>query len=338
MKSIAECVRRIAQHPGELSLRLDLADLLQQHRKPQLARWMREGLAVHSAINPIGSTFPTGSVWGSVRYSSYACPCEPTLLQRLEQFARVCPGYWKTPEHCCFHDYYGRIAVSCWAVNSPSNREQVDELATMTWLEDLRDDGLLEVIEFNLGRPETAEWALELPEAIRKLPFLLNAARAGGGGFTRELSRRLFSWPSLIGLYLTLGSFPPAVAAELPELAPELQFLSLEFERRTRMVDDVIQGLPRFPALRFLALLGPLRPTNRDLAAIVAGPRLATLGLHSRHLTRTDLFALGLSKALRWLGLDSETLTRSDLAEFRAVFPRVQLILSRDMQTRLGPA
>uniref|UniRef100_UPI0013ED0355 hypothetical protein n=1 Tax=Aquisphaera insulae TaxID=2712864 RepID=UPI0013ED0355 len=338
MKSMAECVRRIAEHPGELSLRLDLADLLERHRKPQLARWMREGLAVHGAINPIGSTFPTGSVWGNVRYSSYVCPCEPTPQQRLEQFVRICPGYWKTPERCGFGDYYGRIIISCSAVNSPSNREQVDELGTMTWLEDLRDDGLLEVIEFNVGRPETAEWMLELPEAIRKLPFSLNAARAGGGGFTRELSRRLFSWPSLIGLYLTMGAFPPAVVAELPELATELQFLSLEFERRTRMVEDLIQGLPRLPNLRFLALLGPLKPTEGDLAAIVAGPRLAALGLHSRHLTRADLFALGRSTALRWLGLDSEIVTRADLGEFRAAFPKVQLILSRDMQTRLGPA
>ncbi len=336
MKSIAKCIEDIRLHPEEISPRLDLADSLQR-RKKMLATWMRVSLAQDQAFAPLGSTFPTLSVCSTVRGSSYVCRHNDDPDQSLKRWEQICPTYWQTPAHCRIGTYYGRWIFSCWATNSPSNREQTDELGSMLWLEDLWRDGLLEIIEFNLGRAESTGPLFAWPEAIRNLPFFLNAARAFDPEFTKELTRRLFSWPSLVGLYLTMGTFPKAVVADLPSLTPRLQFLSVESESRSRELDAIISSLPDLPNLRLAALWGPVI-SRENIAAIARSGSISALAINSRHLTRGDLFTLAEMKRLKWLGINSDGITRMDLIEFRYSFPHVELYLSIDMLNRLGPA
>lgn len=336
MTSLAECIEQIRINPEEISARLDLADCLHR-RKKMLATWMRMSLAQDQAFAPLGSTFPTLSVCSTVRGSSYVCRHNDDPEQSLKRWEQICPAYWQTPAHCRIGTYFGRWIFSCWATNSPSNREQTDELGSMLWLEDLWSDGLLEIIEFNLGRAESTGPLFAWPEAIRNLPFFLNAARAFDPNFSTELTRQLFSWPSLIGLYLTTGRFPKAVVADLPSITPKLQFLSVESENRSRELDSIISGLPDLPDLRLVALWGP-SISRENIADVVKCHRLSALAMNSRHLTRDDLFILADMKRLKWLGVNSGAITRRDLIEFRRSFPHIELYLSIDMLNRLGPA
>ncbi|MFO1002101.1 MAG: hypothetical protein U0936_17335 [Planctomycetaceae bacterium] len=337
MKSINQCVKEVSLQPAVLRLRLELADTLQNRRQSNLANWMRLWLARHEALAPLATTIPATAVLSRVQSSSYVCLNSTTPENHLEAWAAVCPNYWRTPTQCIPTNYFGRWIISCWAVNFPGNREQIDELATMDWLEKLWCDGLLEVIEFHLGRPETAEWFLALPERIRNLPVSVNTARAAGPGFGVDLSRRLLTMPSLIGLYLTLGTFPKSIVTELSSVAAKLQFLTVEYDRNTKEFDRLLHELLHLPKLRYLSLLGPkLSASNIDSLHNSCG--ISAMGVQAPHLDRDSLLAIGTVPGLKWLGINSSRINRKDVDDFRSLFPNTVLLLSSEIQDRIGPA
>lgn len=330
---LTELVQAISLRPDEISLRLDLADLLQKRRKPELARWMRGSLVKWSGFANIKCTFPTLSVGG-------AMGCSFDGLNRVlssPKWEDVCPPYWQSPKVCLYGEYFGRLVISCPATSCPSDRSCVNELANMLWLEKLQKDGLFELIEYELGSSETAVWSLDLPHEIRSLPFFLNTARSFQR-LTKEVSRRLLSWPSLIGLYYATGVFSKGISGELPELAKGLQFLSIEASRRSSELDDLFQGIASFPNLRRVFVLADCQLPMDHLESLARSPSITTLSFPSWKLNRDGLFLLGETANLRWLGINSGTLTRQDIFDFRVNCRDVHLFLGEDMQLRLGPA
>jgi hypothetical protein len=330
---LADLIEAISLRPDELSLRLDLADFLQKRRKFELARWMRGSLVRWSGFANIKCTFPTLTVCGSMGGSYDGLNrvlCSP-------KWEAVCPPYWRPPGLCSYGEYYGRLVISCEAVSQSSDRSCVNELASMVWLEKLQKDGLLELVEYGLGSSETAAWALDLPHEIQSLPFFLNTARSSRG-LTKDVSRRLLSWPSLIGLYFTTGVFSKGIFAELPRLAKGLQFLTIEASRRSAELDELFQGIPSFPDLRLVFVLAESQLPKENLESLSQSTSITTLWFPSWKLNRDGLFLLGETANLRWLGINSGLLTRQDIVDFRTRFRNVHLFLGEDMQLRLGPA
>lgn len=329
---LRELVNAISKRPADLSPRLDLADWRQAQRQTKLADWMRLSLALWAARAELQCVYPTTSVWGCVGPLAQALGPDPRA--RWEQ---VCPDYWKSPVRCISADFYGRWLISCPNVSRPVDRGPFDELCSMMWLEKLQKDGLLELIEYELGSAVTASWVLDLPAEIRALPIFLNTARAFES-LNKTLSRQVLSWPSLIGLYLKTGTFAKGVAAELPQLSPGLQFLEIEATKQSAEVDMVFETIPHFPELRLIKVATERRVTPANLQAIAQSPSARAVAVFSRYLDMDGLFTLGSAPNLRWLGINSEKLKRADLLAFRKTFPNVQLLLSDDMRFRLGPA
>ncbi len=334
---MADCVEALRVRPAQLGARLDLADALERGRKKGLATWVRWNCAEWQAFDPIESTFPSNNVWSNVRWSSFLHRPPGRAEEIAARWAGVRPLYWTDPEHLRTGAYFGRWVFTCWAANSSGNEASIRELASLLWLEDAWRDGFLELIEFNLGDAGTAAGWLELPEALRALPWFLNGSRTFDTKMDVSLVRQLVSSPTMIGLYLPNAIFPRAVVTDLPALAPGLQFLAVEMERRNRDHDALVNGLASLPSLRFLSLHGNAIGDDH-LPAIAAAPGLSALGIASQRLTDRGLLALGSMPHLRHLGLNSREITRPGLAEFRRAFPRVNVHLSEDMLNRLGPA
>lgn len=331
---VDELVLAIANQPANLSLRLDLADALKKSRQSKIASWMRSSLAQANAISDIEYTFPTNSVWNTIRFSSFIEPAGP---DPIDQWDLVKPSYWETPQHCTYRDYYGRWIFECSATSYPADRTAIDELSSATWLTRLWRDGLLEIIEYGIGASETAEWLFDLPDEILHLPFLLNTARSVGP-IPAGLCRQLLSLANLKGLYLTMGIFAKGIQSELPERAPDLQFLNLDFSRRSSELDAAFESLKHFHQLRLLSVLGEGKLSAENIDCIARSTSIRALGIHSLHVERQQLFKLGAVESLKCLGINSSKLKRKDLQDFQTEFKGIKLLLSEDMQNRIGPA
>lgn len=329
---LSELVDAISKRPADLSPRLDLADWRQSQRQTKLADWMRLSLSLWAARAEIQCVYPTTSVWGCVGSLSQVTGPDPRV-----RWEPACPDYWIPPVRCIYADFYGRWLFSCPNASRPADRGPYDELCSMVWLEKLQKDGLLELIEYELGSAVTASWALDLPAQIRSLPIFLNSARAFES-LNKTLSRQVLSWPTLIGLYFKTGTFAMGVAAELPQLLSSLQFLEIEATKQSAEVDEVFEAIPHFPDLRLFKVANDRRLTSANLQSIARSPSARAIGVFSRHLDAEGFFTLGSTPSLRWLGINSEKLKRSDLQAFRKTFPNVHLFLSDDMRLRLGPA